>query len=207
MAKRRIRKKNGAVFITVDKNRDYATEYARRIARAISRGWSRSQARGHPKVQEATVSSRNRRPLDDDKLQRGLKALRQTKNIKAAAREAHVSPERLRRVAKSRGAIKKQGRRWIVNPALPRRMALYSRGRQIVVTVEDLDAASQIGRYTNAVRYFLRSNDRKWLSQFVRQHVTDVSGNKHPFETDPNALYRLASGGDEPFEKIYRIVV
>jgi len=205
--RRRIKRKNGVTVKTVPKRRDYAAEYARRIARAISRGWTRSQARGHPKVDESTRSSRNRLPLDDWKLQRALKALRETRNIKAAAHEARISPERLRRVAKSRGAIKKRGRRWIVNPALPRRMPIYSRGRQIVITVGDLQSASQIGRYLNAVRYFRRSNDRKWLEPFVGQSVTDISDKAYPFETNPNSLYRLAVTGGETFEQIYRIVV
>jgi hypothetical protein len=37
--------------------------------------------------------------------------------------------------------------------------------------------------------------------------VTDISGKTYPFETRPNALYRLVSAHDQSFEHIYRIVV
>ena len=80
--------------------RNYAVEYARRIARAVAKGISRSQARGHPKASEAAVSARRpAKPIEDDRLQVALKSLRQEKSLTAAAREAKVSPERLRRYA------------------------------------------------------------------------------------------------------------
>ena len=58
-----------------------------------------------------------------------------------------------------------------------------------------------------AVSAFLRSNDPAGLREFEGTSVTDVSGRQHPFETRPNALYRLASAHDQSFEHIYRIVI
>ena len=208
MPKRRVRIKKGVLVGRVLKQRDYAAEYARRIARWLAKGLSRSQARGHPKPGEGALIVRKRRvPLDDERLQRALRVLRQDRNLSAAAKAARISPERLRQVAASKGAITKQKRRWVVNPALPRRMPIYSQGRQIAVTVGGLSSASLIGRYMSAVGNLFKSNDRKWLQPFIGQSVADISGKAYPFETNPNALYRLASTGGDSFEQVYRIVV
>ena len=209
MAKRRARKTRqpaGLIVKRVPKPRNYAAEYARRIARWLKRGFTKNQARGHPGPGESGLVKRQA-SLDDERLQRALRTLRQEKNLTAAAKAARIAPERLRQVAASKGAITKQKRRWIVNPDLPRRMPLYSRGRQIAITVGDLESASLIGRYMSAVGNFRKSNDVKLLQPFVGQSVTDISGKAYPFETNPNTLYRLVSAGGETFEQVYRIVV
>src|SRR5258706_4475403 len=93
--------------------RDYKAEYASRIAKAWARGFTRSQARGHSKANEAPISARKSpKPLEDMRLQRALKELREKKSLTAAAKMARVSPERLRAAAIAKGAIEKQGRRW-----------------------------------------------------------------------------------------------
>jgi hypothetical protein len=188
--------------------RNFAAEYARRIAKALSKGLSRSQGRGHPKATEALVSAkRSPKPLSDEKLQRALRALRQEKNLAKAARSAGVSTERLRHAVVNKGAITKQGRRWIVRPDLPRRMPLYSRGREIAIIVGDLDTASLIGRYMSAIGQFLTANNRALLMPFAGQSATDVKGKAHPFETNPNSIYRLATAGGDLFEQVYRIII
>ena len=140
--------------------RDYAAEYAHRIAKALSKGLSRSQGRGHPKATEALVSAKPPKPLSDEKLQHALGVLRQGKNLAKAAKSVGVSPERLRRIAVNKGAITKEDQGWIVRPDLPRRMPLYSRGREIAIVVGDFDTASLIGRYMSAVGQFLTTNNR-----------------------------------------------
>jgi hypothetical protein len=188
--------------------RDYRAEYARRIARGTAKGISRSQARGHPKPTEAAISTkRPPKAIEDQRVQLALKVLRQEKSLAAAARAAKVSPERLRRYATQRQIIQRQGRRWSVRDDLPRRMLLYSDGRAIVVIVGDFESASKIGRFMSAVRHFLRTNRLAALREFEGESVTDVLGRSHPFETRPNALYRLASAHDQSFEHIYRIVI
>lgn len=190
------------------KPRNYAAEYARRIARGLAKGLSRSQARGHPKPNEsALLKRRSPKPLADEQLQRALRILRQEKSLSAAAKAARVSPERLKHFAASKGAIQRQKRRWIVSPDLPRRMLLYSRGRAWIVTVRDYASASIIGRYMHGLRRFLESNDPVYLAPFVGASVTDINGKRHPFEIDPNVLYRLASAGGESFEQVYRVVI
>ena len=178
--------------------RNYAAEYARQIARALARGQSRSQARGHPRPGEGSVfPKRPPKPIPDEDLQRALQMLRKDKSLSTAARSVHVSPERLKHAAASKGAINKQGRRWVLNPKLPRRLPLYSRGRQIAITVGDAKSASRVGSYMSAVARFLEKSDRSLLQPFVGQFVSDISGKTHPFETNPNTLYRLSSVGGE----------
>jgi hypothetical protein len=58
-----------------------------------------------------------------------------------------------------------------------------------------------------AVGNFRATNDRDFIKPFVGQSVSDISGRRHPFETNPNILYRLASVGGETFEQVYRVVV
>jgi hypothetical protein len=188
--------------------RNYALEYARRIARAVTRGLSKSQARGHPKPAETvTGSRRTAKPLEDDRLQLALKVLRQEKSLTAAAREAKVSPERLRRYATDKNIIERRGRRWIVRRELPRRMLLFSDGKTLQVVVGDFASASRVGRFMAAVSAFLRTNNPAGLRPFEGASVADISGKIHGFETRPNALYRLASAHDQSFEHIYRIVI
>jgi len=188
--------------------RDYKEEYRRRMELGKAKGLTPSQARGHPKAGETAASAkRPPKPISDERLQRALRALRQEKNLAKAAKSAGMSPERLRRAAINKGAITKQGRRWIVPPDLPRRMPLYSRRRQIEITVGDLETASLIGRYMSAVARFSETNDRSLLQPFAGQAVTDIKGKSYPFETNPNTLYRLTSAGGETFEQVYRIVV
>jgi hypothetical protein len=188
--------------------RNYVAEYARRIARAVAKGLSRSQARGHPKVAEAVIGARRAaKPVEDDRLQLALKVLRQEKSLIAAAREAKISPERLRRYATEKSIIERRGRRWIVRHELPRRMLLFSDGRAVQVVVGDFASASKVGRFMSAVSAFLRTNNPAGLREFEGVSVADISGKTYPFETRPNALYRIASAHDQSFEHIYRIVI
>jgi hypothetical protein len=151
--------------------------------------------------------AKKRRPgVSDARLERGLRVLAETKDINTAARSIRVSAERFKRAAKRKAAIQKRRGFWTIVRRLPRKMPIFSGGRQLAVTVRS-NSASLIGRYMLAVRQFLRSNDPKFLDEFKGRSVKDVRGKAHPFETDPNTLYRLSSAGNEPFEDIYRIVI
>ena len=86
-------------------------------------------------------------------------------------------------------------------------MLLFSGGREVAITVRGIKAASLVGSYMATVRQFLRTNKPDVLTQFVIRSVKDTAGKIYPFETNPNAIYRLASAGDQAFEQIYRIVV
>ena len=188
--------------------RDYRAEYARRIARAVAKGNSRSQARGHPKPTEVIMGTkRPSRPIEDDRLQLALKVRQQDRSLAFAAREAKISPERLRRYATEKNIIERQGPRRIVRQQLPRRMLLFSDHRAVQVVVGDFPSASKVGRFMSAVSAFLRTKNPAGLREFEGVSVRDISGKTYPFETRPNALYRLVSAHDQSFEHIYRIVI
>jgi hypothetical protein len=85
-------------------------------------------------------------------------------------------------------------------------MLMFSKGEAITVTVERREA-SKIGAYMSQVAGFLTTNDQAYLRLFEGMGVEDIRRVAHPFETEPNTLYRLAHTGDETFEHVYRIVL
>ena len=189
------------------RKRNYKREYARRIKRGIAKGLTRTQARGHARASEKSPSIKRFRPLEDRRFQRGLRLLREDKTLNEIAKELGVSRERLARQIEATGAAKKKGNKWLVRDDLPRQMLLYSGGKEITITVVNRKTASIVGLYMSQVAQFLRTNDPSWLSLFEGKAVTDINGQRHPFEVDPNQLYKLTTTGMESFESVYRIVI
>jgi hypothetical protein len=74
------------------------------------------------------------------------------------------------------------------------------------MTVGGFDQASLWGHYVNDVGDFLRSNEIELLAPYRGQGVRTDKGRLIPFETDPNALHRLASAGLPAFHEVYEIV-
>ena len=68
------------------------------------------------------------------------------------------------------------------------------------------DDASFNGKFLNAVGKFIKTNDASYLADYEGKSVRDAMGKSHPFETDPNELYRLYHSGDEPFEVYYKLL-
>jgi hypothetical protein len=180
--------------------RDYKAEYARRIARGVARGIPRVQARGHARPTATSIYDRT--------LESGLHRMREGKSLVQAAKEIHVSPERLRRYVEQTGAAAKSKRKWILlEDRRVRSVPLYSQSAFLVVMVEGFERASLAERYMASVGRFLDTNNLTHLRPFVGHGVADVNGKWHPFETQPNILYRLNANVTEPFEQLYRIVV
>jgi hypothetical protein len=177
---------------------------SKKLSRVRSAKPPNRRRRSSPKA-KITQKGRHRN-ISDARLERGLRVLSETKDIKAAARSIHVSVERFARAARNKKAIRKLPDRWSVPRSVRRRVPVFSNGRALAITVRGRSASS-VGRYMSAVSQFLRTNDPKYLAEFKGLSVRDVRGKIHKFETDPNTLYRLASGAGEPFEDIYRIVI
>jgi hypothetical protein len=142
----------------------------------------------------------------DPALEEGVRAMKRGDSMTAAAARIGVSPSRFRVYLKQTGVARKVGQRWKVGRDRRfREMALFSRGRESVVTV-DAEAASRIGSYASAVREFLSTDDPSVLLPFEGESIRDRRGRRHVFETRPNVIYRLAASEQQPFEQVYRIV-
>lgn len=189
------------------RKRDYKAEYARRIAKGKERGLSLSQARGHPKATEKAVAPKKRKPIPEDKLQVALSALAKGDSLSQSARTARLTPEKLRNYVSYNKIAKRKGRRWVLGKKLKREMRIFSDGRERTVVLPDFKSASVVGGYLAAVRKLLDTNNRAVLKPFIGEFVTDIHGDAHLFETDPNILYRLNLSGTESFEQIYRIII
>ncbi len=156
----------------------------------------------------AGATGRRKPPgISDARLETALRTLRETGDLTVASQSIRVKPERLKRIALRRKLIRKSGKKWIVSARLPRRMLLYTDGRELIVTTRNTKSASLIGRYMAAVRHFLRTNDPSGLAEFADANIKDTGGKIYPFEINPNVLYQLGSAGGETFEDIYRIVI
>lgn len=188
------------------RKRDYKKEYARRIGSGKARGLSRSQARGHPKATERYATGKSATPQADDQLEDALRNLRQGQSLKQSAKDAGVSEERFRRFVKGHQLANFVGRRWTLQDNRPRRVPMIKGGQQTAIIVPGFSEASNIGKHHNAIGLFLRTNDPSSLQAFKGRSVKDVRGKTHPFETDPNALYRLAAKDEPAFHEIYQIV-
>ena len=109
-------------------------------------------------------------------------------SLSKAAREAHTTPETVRRYL-GRSGFRKEGARWkpTRSDSLLRRMAYYEDGRRGAATVRGSKTASKIGKYNRDVRSFLEDplRDPSVLKKWEGRTFADVNGTIHTFETDP----------------------
>ena len=90
-------------------------------------------------------------------------------------------------------------KRWRVFPVITKHQVR-------TVTAPGYEEARVAGAFWHAKSQFLETNDEQYLLPFIGQGVTDVKGRFHPFETEPNELYRLAAMELPEFHEIYRII-
>jgi|SRR5579862_9023558 len=71
------------------------------------------------------------------------------------------------------------------------------------VAISDSAAATRVGQYWNAVRWFLDTGDGSKLRLFRKLQITNADGNRISFLTDLDELERLGAAGVLSFESIY----
>ena len=184
--------------------RNYKIEYRRRIERAMAKGSSLSQARGHAKPGEALLKP-SKAKTNMIRLEAALKALHTEGSIQRAARETHVSAERLKRYLVEKNLGQKVGRKWKITDTRPREMTVFSNGRKQTHLLKDFENASLNGRHLSAIGQFLNTNIRSLIEPFEGLSVIDSTGKSHVLETNPNTLYRISHAGSDVFENVYRL--
>lgn len=185
--------------------RDYRAEYRRRMERGKTKGLSRAQAAGHPKRGEPLATNRDRLPKATDQINAAIKRMSRGDTLRGAAKEAGASERQLRRFLKLRNMAARDGQRWKIYDRRPREVAVRtSSGLSIVKT--NLKGAEVAGYGWSVQGKALSKHDLDLLATLDGKGVIDVNGRFHPFETDPNALLRLASSEDDAFHEIYRIL-
>lgn len=190
------------------KPRDFRAEYKRRITNAAKRGLSRSQARGHARAGEKPLRPKKNTSRNiPAKVQAAIKGIQQGSSLSAAAREARIAPERLRRFLYDHDLAKRAGRAWRFTDNLQREMNVTSNGEDKLVRFSDFEQASLNGRHQAAIKAFVNNNDPDFLTSFIGQSVIDASGIAHPLETDRNTLFRLRLTDERPFHEIYRLTL
>ncbi len=165
---------------------ELSPDYRKRIERGMGRGLSRSQSRGHRKAGERAVSG-TRAYRSEHKLLKGIRLLRREGyTFQRAAREAGVSPERLRLYAYETGyAVKERGRWSIPEPHRGRVLfPVFSGGEFKRISLSDPAEKAKLGLYMQRVRSALERNRPGSLAEFKGRYVTDDDGIRHYFETD-----------------------
>jgi hypothetical protein len=111
--------------------------------------------------------------------------------LSKAARDAHTSPETVRRYLGGSGYRKIGGRyRPTRSDSLVRVMSSYEDGRRVRVVARGSKEASKIGRYIRDVRTFLEdpARDPSVLLKWESATFKDANGRNHSFETDPATI-------------------
>lgn len=107
--------------------------------------------------------------------------------LSKAARDAHTTPETIRRYL-GRSGYRKIGGRYqpTRSDSLVRRMSFYEDGRRRAVTIRGSKTASMLGRYNRDVRTFLEdpARDPSVLKKWEGRTFADARGSVHTFEAD-----------------------
>jgi hypothetical protein len=187
--------------------------YRRRIQRHEAAGRSRAQARGHAQASEQPIKTKPTVPHPTGErppIELAVSAVRKGASLQAAAKQAGVSPERLRRHlhsipaatkattkgAKGRWDLSQTPSDWLLHLAEPTSgagmIALPGQDGSGMtwITIAGARQNSLAGEFSSATAYFKSSNDRTVLDPFIGKSLTDVNGKEWRLETRPDVLRR-----------------
>lgn len=179
--------------------------YRRRKERAQSRGLSLKAARGHGTPQASFTDSEKR--FGSDYYERslyGLGLMREGRSLTAAAKEAEITPEALRRNVGE--ALERDGNRYRARARdrLYRRMQFVTERGYVGVEPADSVQASKLSRYHVALARYLEQGNEQPLRKFARMRLRLRDRTSLGFITDLEAIDRLAAAGVLSFTSIYR---
>lgn len=120
-----------------------------------------------------------------------LTQARKTKKLPSIiAKEHHIS---LKTVIYHTNAFKKVNGRWTAKKYdhTSRSMLIGENGKLQSVQVSDSRHAKTIGKYHNAVKFYLNTGDKTKLKKFSKRKIKDSDGNLHFFETDPKIVEEI----------------
>jgi hypothetical protein len=186
--------------------------------RKATRGQPRSRAKNRTQPKHRAVPRSRKPAAKPKKLKRARKRLRSDPLVEIAAREMNrgrsltataqsvrVSRADLLKRLRRQGLVKRKGDRWVPRDNRLRRVPVMTNGRIQNLTLRGYDQARLVGEHHQAVGDFLRTNDLALLKPFKGRTVQTVKGRRYVFETDPNALHRIAAMDSPPFHEIYEI--
>ena len=124
-------------------------------------------------------------------------------SLTRAAREAHTTPETVRKYGRSALTRSKNGRYAATSSdRMTRRVWMLTTNGKEEASFRGSKAASLVAQYMIAVDRFSTTGDTRPLAAFEGQVIR--SGKKtFPFITDTEVLERLANAGEISFERLY----
>jgi len=120
-----------------------------------------------------------------------LTQARRTKKFASTiARNNHIS---LNTVIRHTNGFKKINGKWTAKKYdhTSRSMIISENGKMQSVEISDSRHAKTIGRYHNAVKFYLDTGDHSKLKKFSKRKIKDSDGNIHSFETDPKIVEEI----------------
>jgi hypothetical protein len=186
------------------RQRDYQTEYARRIVLAAQKGLSRSAARGHPRAGEGRKPPSAKTVDPYSREEQALRMMRRGSSLRDASNHYRMSQERLRAYIKETTGATRENGRWKIIDHRSRQFPFYSNAA-VVTPWMSIEQTSEVGRYMQAVKQFLRTGDTGFIEPFADKGARDVNGRFYPFELDENTLYELDHRDEAVIPEQYRI--
>ena len=130
--------------------------------------------------------------------------MRRGSSLRDASNHYRMSQERLRAYLKETTRATRENGRWKIVDHRLRQFPFYSNGA-VVTPWMSIQETSEVGRYMQAVKQFLRTGDTGFIEPFTGKGARDVNSRFYPFELDENTLYELDHRDEAVIPEQYRI--